>query len=173
MSTSSSTNQKVVSHELSAAAAAFLFHEAELLDAWKLDEWVELFDEDGRYEIPATNAPTSNSATHQFLVAENTDQVRARVRRLSSRNAHAENPRSRTRRLITNVRAAPIDDERVAVRANFLVYRIRRGAQSTFLGEYRHVLRLSDTAAGFSYVLRRAELDLEQLTGDGRISIIL
>jgi p-cumate 2,3-dioxygenase beta subunit len=163
----------VADQGLSQGVAMFLHHEAELLDDWCLDEWVALFDDDGRYEIPATNAPRSDSATHQFLIAENADQVRARIRRLESRNAHAENPRSRTRRLITNVRAVPLDEERVAARANFMVHRIRRGAHTIFVGEYRHVLRRAPEPPGFAFLLRRAELDLEQLAGDGRISIVL
>jgi len=162
-----------VGQDLDLAVARFLFHEAELLDEWRLDDWLGLFDPSARYEIPATNAPGSDPGTHQFLIAEDAGQVAARVRRLQSRNAHAENPHSRTRRLVTNVRAAVRADGDVDARANFLVFRFRRGARSEFVGEYRHILRPTEMQPGFRFVLRRAELDVEQLTGDGRISIPL
>ena len=35
----------------------FLFKEAALLDEWRLDDWVDLFTEDGRYVVPTTDLP--------------------------------------------------------------------------------------------------------------------
>ena len=35
----------------------FLFREAALLDDWRLDDWVGLFAEDGRYVVPTTDLP--------------------------------------------------------------------------------------------------------------------
>ena len=32
----------------------FLYREAALLDAWRLDEWLALFTADGRYLVPTT-----------------------------------------------------------------------------------------------------------------------
>lgn len=36
---------------------AFLFEEAALLDDWRLDDWVALFTDDGRYVVPTTDLP--------------------------------------------------------------------------------------------------------------------
>ncbi|HEX6438276.1 MAG TPA: aromatic-ring-hydroxylating dioxygenase subunit beta, partial [Candidatus Binatia bacterium] len=35
----------------------FLYQEAALLDAWRLDEWLALFTADGRYFMPTTDLP--------------------------------------------------------------------------------------------------------------------
>ena len=37
----------------------FLYAEAALLDAWRLDDWLLLFDEDAKYEVPCNDAPTA------------------------------------------------------------------------------------------------------------------
>ena len=34
----------------------FLFHEAELLDNWRLPEWTELYSNDARYEIASLSS---------------------------------------------------------------------------------------------------------------------
>ncbi|MGY6272885.1 hypothetical protein ACXIUT_24675 [Achromobacter denitrificans] len=39
----------------------FLMEEAALLDHWKLNEWLDLFTDDGRYEIPTTDRPDQPS----------------------------------------------------------------------------------------------------------------
>ena len=35
----------------------FLFHEADLLDQWRLPEWLELFTEDAEYQVPCMDLP--------------------------------------------------------------------------------------------------------------------
>ena len=48
--------------ELRAAVEDFLFHEADLLDTWRLDSWLELFTEECSYLIPATDRPADAPA---------------------------------------------------------------------------------------------------------------
>ncbi len=47
--------------ELRAEVENFLYEEAELLDEWRLDEWVELFTEDGINQVPALDDPDARS----------------------------------------------------------------------------------------------------------------
>ncbi|MDP6228622.1 MAG: aromatic-ring-hydroxylating dioxygenase subunit beta, partial [Dehalococcoidia bacterium] len=35
----------------------FLYHEAALLDEWRLDEWLTFFTDDARYVVPTTDLP--------------------------------------------------------------------------------------------------------------------
>ena len=41
----------------------FLFAEAELLDEWRLPEWLELFTDDAKYYVPATDLPSTPHPT--------------------------------------------------------------------------------------------------------------
>ena len=59
-------------------------------------------------------------------------------------NCHAEFPRSRTRRMISNVRVLASDDDLVSVAANFVCYRYRRYERiREYVGSYRYVLKRS------------------------------
>ena len=87
--------------EISVASAhAFLAHEAELLDSWRLLEWAELFTDDGEYLIPTTDLPDGNPQDTLYLVYDNRHRLEERAKRLLKRSAHAEFPRSRTLRTI-------------------------------------------------------------------------
>lgn len=91
---------------------------------------------------------------------------------MRSRNAHIENPRSRTRRLISNVRVAPGGDpETVRVQATFAVCRIRRQHNDLYVGRYDHVLVHRNGELRYRH--RKAVLDLDSLRPAGKVSIIL
>jgi p-cumate 2,3-dioxygenase subunit beta len=150
----------------------FLFHEAELLDGWHLDEWLGLFEEDATYRLPATDAPDSDPDTSLFLISDNWERLQARVKRLKSRNAHIENPHSRTRRIVGNVRVATGEESgTVRARANFAVYRIRYEQTDIYVGAYDHVLGWDGETLRFRH--RKAVLDLDALRPAGKVSIIL
>ncbi|MHB8693827.1 MAG: aromatic-ring-hydroxylating dioxygenase subunit beta [Solirubrobacteraceae bacterium] len=153
-------------------AESFLIEEAALLDNWRLDEWFELFTEDARYVVPSTDFPHGNPATDLTLIDDDHLRLRWRVNRLKSRHAHREFPWSRTRRLITNVRVVADRDDELDVEASVLVYRFRHGHQDPFVGLYRYTL-LRAEGGSFKIRLRRAELDMERLSPNGALSMIL
>ena len=159
--------------ELRGAVEEFLFHEAALLDDWRLEEWLQLLTDDATYEIPALDLgrKASNRAKELFLVADDAPRIRARAKQLIDDTVWAENPRSRTRRLITNVRVCGSDDETVSARANFVIYRFRHGNMDLYVGEYEHtLLRVRDS---FKFKKRRVVLDLDALRPQPSLSIIL
>jgi p-cumate 2,3-dioxygenase beta subunit len=123
--------------ELRAEVEHFLYEEAELLDEWRLDEWVELFTEDGINQVPALDDPNRDPTESVFLVADDLPRIRSRVRQLLGDSAWAENPRSQTRRLISNVRIPSVEGDNVRATANFIVHRSRMERISTFVGQYR------------------------------------
>src|ERR1700691_2209417 len=92
------------------AAEDFPFHEAELLDAWRLEEWAALFADDGEYLIPSTNLPDGNPETSLFLVYDDRSRLFERARRLLKKQAHAECPHSITRHMIANVVVRGVQD---------------------------------------------------------------
>ena len=150
----------------------FLYHEATLLDEWRLDEWLELLTEDVIYEIPSTDAPNSTAKSALFLIADDATRIRARVKRLNDTQAHAEFPRSRTRRLITNVRITEQTANEFSVTANFAVYRYRRNASlRQYVGRYFYRLRLANEQ--LLICERRAVLDTNELGLLGAVSFIL
>jgi len=150
----------------------FLFHEAALLDEWKLDEWLALLTEDARYEVPSNDRPDADPGGTLFTIADDIDRIRGRIARLKDKNAHAEFPRSRTRRLIGNVRIVGRNASELRVEANFVVYRFRRDESvREYVGRYRYVLRAG--RGGLRIARRQAVLDALELGSMGLVSFIL
>ncbi|MGI5219412.1 aromatic-ring-hydroxylating dioxygenase subunit beta [Nocardia sp. CA-290969] len=113
---------------LNAVCAAFLYREAELLDRRKFDDWLSMLHPELIYEIPVRVTVGAEDLTNEFR----TDSVHARdsyrslemrVRRLQTEHAFAENPPSRTSRMVTNVQSDARDDGDVEVRSKFLMHR--------------------------------------------------
>lgn len=150
----------------------FLYREAELLDAWRLDDWLALLTEDACYYIPPNDKPEADHRTTLFTIADTMERLKERVKRIQDPNCHAEFPHSRTRRFISNVRVAGAAGGLVRVAANFVVYRFRRYEdRREFVGEYRYLLRREDGALKIAE--RRAILDAEELGMLGSVSFIL
>ena len=161
---------EVFPQQLQWSVEQFVYHEAALLDAWELDDWVRLLADDLRYVVPATDDLTGDPESSLVLLDDDIVRARARVERLKSRRAHREFPWSRTRRLISNVRVTATGGDEVEAQANFVVYRIRKSVVA-YVGCYKWRLRAHE--GSFLIVHRRVELDLESLRPHGTLSIIL
>lgn len=148
------------------------FLEAELLDNWRLDDWMKLLTDDASYYIPPNDKPDADHRFTLFTIADDYVRLRERIIRLKDPNCHAEYPPSRTRRLITNVRVGDSDGELVPVSANFVIYRYRRGEPPrVFVGHYHH--KLKRVGGALKFYERRAVLDAEELGALGSVSFLL
>jgi p-cumate 2,3-dioxygenase subunit beta len=168
---SSSPPPRPPSSVTSAEVGDFLSQEALLLDDWRLREWLGFFEPGATYHVPATDLPDGDPRLDQFLISDTWDQIQARVRRLESRNAHAERPRSRTQRMVTNALVTGQEGDAVHVHAAFMVHRMKSRRVATYIGTYRHVLAV--TAGGLRFRHRLAVLDIESLEEEGRLSVII
>ena len=149
----------------------FLYQEAALLDEWRLAEWHALFSEDATYRVPSTDVPNAEPDNTLFLIDDDAARLRSRVEQLLGKSTWSENPRSRTRRLLGNVRIRKTEGAYAWVTANFAVYRMRSNQVATYIGRYEYVLERC--RGGLRIQQRRAILDLESLRDVGKISFIL
>lgn len=150
----------------------FLYAEAAMLDDWRLDDWLALLTEDAAYYVPSNDRPAGDHRDTLYMIADDINRIRARIKRLKDPDAHAEFPHSRTRRIVSNVRITRADGAEIEARANFVVYRFRRGAPvRDFVGHY--VYRLLAGPDGLKIRERRAILDSTELGGLGAVSFIL
>src|SRR5713101_2549631 len=148
-----------------------LYREAALLDEWRLEEWLELLTEDAVYQVPPTDVPEGDSRNTLFIIADDAVRIRSRVKQLLGKSAWAENPHSRTRRLIANVRVLGLEGENILATANFAVYRMRYESVDTYVGRYDY--KLAREGKILKIRERRAILDNEALRPHGKISFIL
>ena len=151
---------------------AFLYREADLLDSWRLENWLELFLPDGTYEMPTTDAPDGSPDTALHFIADTMVVLKGRVMRLMSPDGYAESPHARTRRFISNVRLVEAEGDIVRLAANFMIARMKKGAQDMFIGHYDHLLK-AESDGTFRFQRRRSILDLEALRPQRSVSIII
>ena len=149
----------------------FLFHEAALLDEWRLPEWTALFTGDGQYLVPPLDEPNGDPRQTLFLVYDDRHRLQERAKRLMSKGAHSEFPHSRTTHLISNVRIASQDGSELVAHCNFIVTRSKGPINDLYPG--RSTYHLLNTADGLRIRIKRAALDLAALRPQGKVSIIL
>lgn len=147
------------------------YKEAALLDEWRLEEWLALLTDDAIYQVPPTDVPQGDPRNTLFIIADDALRIRSRVKQLLGKSAWAENPPSRTRRMISNVRLLGSDGKNVLVTANFVVYRMRYESVDTYVGHYAY--KLARIGNELRIRERRAVLDNEALRPHGKISFIL
>jgi 3-phenylpropionate/cinnamic acid dioxygenase small subunit len=139
----------VLQHEVE----QFLYYEAALLDAHDYDAWLDLFTDDTHYFMPIRRTRMARELGGEFTRPDEMAwfndtkfQLAGRVIKLRTGRSWAEDPPSRTRHLITNVRVVEDDGNEVAVRSNFHLYRTRlKSEEDSWIGSRHDVLRRTDT----------------------------
>jgi 3-phenylpropionate/cinnamic acid dioxygenase small subunit len=156
----------------------FLYREARLLDERRFHEWLELLSDDVRYWMAgrSNRYPKSSKAIaildperyvevdltrddELAIFDEDKATLNARVARLDTGMAWAEDPPSRTRHLITNIEIEPGETgSELKAYSNFIVYRNRSETEQDFyVGARRDILRRVDGA--WKIASRRMILD--------------
>lgn len=150
----------------------FLYAEAELLDEWRLPEWLELFTEDATYHIPPTDVPAdARPEENLFYIADDRYRMGERVKRLMKRTAHAEYPHSKTCHQISNVRILSQGSGEAEVACKFATYRTKDDFSNVFFGKLLYTLTIAN--GEIKIKAKRVVLDTNGLRNQGRISIIL
>jgi len=108
----------------------FLYREADALDERRHDDWLDMLTEDVRYLVPV-RITSAHSLQDSYLADmahfdEDRYSLTKRVQRFGTEHAWAEDPPSRTRRFVTNVRCWEGDASgETLVRCNLLLFRSR------------------------------------------------
>lgn len=128
-------------------AAAFLYHEAALLDERRWRDWIELFLPDCEYWIPAwrnEDEPTSDPKRELSLIYySDRTGLEDRVGRVQSGRSVASAVLPRTQHAITNVRLLePVGDDRLHVHSNWTTQQFlpKEKVVEVYFGRYEHTL---------------------------------
>jgi|ERR1700688_2869684 benzoate/toluate 1,2-dioxygenase subunit beta len=117
----------------------FLYQEAKLIDEHRYEEWLALWSEDALYWVPC-NSDDADPMRQAMIIYDNRARLEERVYRLTSGAAWAQQPQSRTRRLISNVEVRE-DSGGYAVESNCIIAELRRSRQDIFAARLLHTLR--------------------------------
>ena len=143
----------------------FYFDEAAMLDAHDLEHWVQLFTDDTHYFMPIRRTRLRRELGKEFTepgeIAYFDDDkatLMFRWQKFATGVAWAEDPPSRTRHLITNVRVLSDSGDELDVESYFHVYRTRLKSEvDSWVGSRQDVLRRVD--GSFQIARRRILLD--------------
>ena len=139
--------------QLQVEVEQFYFAEAAALDERRYQDWLRLFSDDAHYWMPIRRTTTAADRETEFsqagsvaLFDDDKQMLAARVAKLGSGSSWSEEPPSRTRHLITNVRILSIEENRLRVASNFHLYRARFDAEEdNWIGRRDDVLeRMGD-----------------------------
>jgi 3-phenylpropionate/cinnamic acid dioxygenase small subunit len=136
----------------------FLYEEAELLDARRYEEWLDLLTDDVRYWMPMRRNVPHDARAREFTregvdvnwFDEGKETLTQRVRQLATGVHWAEEPPSRICHVVANVQvlhASPpgSSPSEVAVKCRFIIYRNRVETETDLLvGKREDRLRLVD-----------------------------
>jgi 3-phenylpropionate/cinnamic acid dioxygenase small subunit len=150
----------------------FLYHEAELLDERRYEEWLALFAEDAQYFMPMRRNVPHDEPEREFTRAgsdvnwfdEGKDTLSRRVKQIETGIHWAEEPRSRLSHLVTNVQVQSAEPslaaaQEVSVTSRFLIYRNRVETETDILvGRREDQLRRN----GAGWLLARRKIILDQ-----------
>ena len=133
----------------------FLYREARLMDEHAYDEWLSLWTEDALYWVPC-NEDDIDPQRHVSIIYDNRARLEDRLERLKSGAAYAQDPKSRLRRVVSNVEVEEGDNGEVTVYSNFNLTELRRGRQDTFAG--RTIYKLRPQGASFKIAYKKVLL---------------
>lgn len=149
--------------ELHYAVEQFLYHQAELLDAKRWQDWIELFADDGVYWMPPEPSHTHWEGM-PAIFAEDRNLMNVRMKRVLHPDAWSQRPLWGTNHVVSNVVVEQATPAEVRVRSRFHMMELRRDDVRHFAGSYRH--HLQRTGEGFRIRLQRVDMTNAQAAYD-------
>ncbi len=138
------------------AVEAFLYREARLADENRYDDWGALWTDDALYWVPA-NTYDYDPKKHISIIYDDRGRIQDRIDRLKSGAAWAQEPRSRMRRVVSNIEIEPAaPGGEVTVTSNYVLGELRRSMQTAYFAQQVH--RLRPTADGFRMAYKKVML---------------
>ena len=128
----------------------FLYREARLMDEHAYDEWLSLWTDDALYWVPC-NRDDIDPTREVSIIYDNRTRLEDRVVRIKSGAMYAQEPKSRMRRVVSNVEIEEGENGEVTVYSNFNLTELRRSRQDTFAGRTIHKLRPEGVSFKIAY----------------------
>jgi 3-phenylpropionate/cinnamic acid dioxygenase small subunit len=144
----------------------FLYAEAALLDARRYRDWLGLIADDIHYWMPIRRTVNTSDIEREFtkigdmaFFDDDREMLEMRVKKLEAGSAWSEDPPSRSRHFVSNVRVLETSGDEITIEACFHLYRTRLNTEvDSWIGRRVDVLRRQ----GGSFVIARRHLFLDQ-----------
>jgi len=118
----------------------FIYHEARLQDEHEYEAWEALWTDDGVYWIPA-NSDDIDPESQMSIIYDNRSRIALRIKQFHTGKRHTQMPRSRLRRVVSNVELLGRDGDDIRVAANALIFESNLRAETLWAARSEYVLR--------------------------------
>lgn len=143
----------------------FLYDEAAMLDARRYRDWLSLLADDLEYWMPIRRTVTVSDLASEFtkigdmaFFDDDRQMAETRVKKLEAGSAWSEDPPSRSRHFVTNIRITGLSGDELTAESCICVYRTRLNTEvDTWTG--RRVDGLRRTETGLRLFKRHIFLD--------------
>ena len=145
------------------AVEQFLYHQAELLDNKKWQEWINLFAPDGIYWMPPDRSYKTWDG-QPAIFAEDKNLMEVRMRRVLHPDAWSQRPLWETNHVVSNVQIGKSKNGALVVKSRFHMMELRRDDVRHFAGSYTH--ELVKTKTSYRIKLQRVDMANAQAAYD-------
>ncbi|MBF5096516.1 aromatic-ring-hydroxylating dioxygenase subunit beta [Azospirillum sp. INR13] len=128
----------------------FVYREARLADEHQYEAWESLWTDDGIYWVPADNDGGDPNLV-MSIIYDNRSRIALRVKQLLTGRRYSQEPRSRIRRIVSNVEILDQDERGIRIGANSILYEARDGAENIFPSRNEYILRRENDGFRLAY----------------------
>ena len=160
-----------ISLELHHDISQFLYAEAQLLDDCKFRDWLDILGEEMLYTLKTvTNAQTrdrrkSIAPPSTWIFQDTKAVLERRIAKVETGMSWSEEPPSRTRHLITNIRVEPTEQaDEYVVHSNYMLYRSQKEKDVLiYVGKRVDLIRKNDESR-LGWTIAKRDITLDQAT---------
>ncbi len=128
---------------LTTAITRFIYQEARLQDDHQYAAWEALWTDDGVYWVPANGEDVDPEVT-MSIVYDNRSRIALRIKQLLTGKRHSQTPKSRLRRVISNVEIIGVQGDDTVVIANAMVFESNTRGDTVWASKNEYRLRRID-----------------------------
>lgn len=99
----------------------FIYREARLQDEHEYDAWEALWTDDAIYWVPA-NGDDIDPDREMSVIYDNRSRIGLRIRQFHTGKRYGQTPRSRLRRIVSNIEVLEDDGRELRAAANALIF---------------------------------------------------
>ena len=99
----------------------WVYREARLQDEHRYDEWEALWTDDGIYWVPA-NGEGGDPEQEMSIIYDNRSRIALRIRQFHTGKRYSQTPKSRLRRVVSNIEILSDDGGELTVGSNALIF---------------------------------------------------
>ncbi|WP_048440313.1 aromatic-ring-hydroxylating dioxygenase subunit beta [Caenimonas sp. SL110] len=118
----------------------FIYREARLQDDHEYDAWESLWTDDGVYWVPA-NGDGGDPEKVMSIIYDNRSRIALRIRQFHTGKRFSQTPRSRLRRLVSNIEVLREEGDEILVTANAMVCESQTRGDFVWASRNEYLLR--------------------------------